>query len=344
MNSRVFRGSATTDAVPSLAVVPGLSYRIWGRRQPGRFGEINGCFKNAGGFTPGAGSAGGSHSDAGASGARPGAAARAPARLDDGIEAQRPASRQQEQEQGIGGSVAAPKIALPALGSDRLIVALDVETAVEARVLIAALGDAAGFYKVGLEMFASAGMDFVRELKAQGHRVFVDLKLYDIGETVKRAVAQVAKVGADFLTVHGSRAVMAAAVAGRGDSSLKLLAVTVLTSFDESDLRQMGYSCDLPTLVELRVRNAMDAGIDGVVCSPLEAARVRAIAGPRATLVTPGVRSAGASVGDQKRIATPAEAIANGADYLVIGRQVTRSSDPRGEFLKICDEIAAKAE
>jgi len=229
---------------------------------------------------------------------------------------------------------------LPAPGSDRLIVALDVETAVEARVLIASLGDAAGFYKVGLEMFTAAGMDFVRELKSQGHRVFVDLKLYDIGETVKRAVAQVAKVGADFLTVHGSRAVMAAAVAGRGDSSLKLLAVTVLTSFDESDLRQMGYACDLPTLVELRVRNAMDAGIDGVVCSALEAARVRAIAGPRAKLVTPGVRSAGASIGDQKRVATPAEAIANGADYLVIGRQVTRSSDPRGEYLKICEEIS----
>ncbi|HEV8415898.1 MAG TPA: orotidine-5'-phosphate decarboxylase [Bryobacteraceae bacterium] len=232
---------------------------------------------------------------------------------------------------------------MPASGSDRLadrlIVALDVETAVEARALVAALGDAAHFYKVGLEMFAASGMDFVRELKAEGHRVFVDLKLYDIGETVKRAVAQVAKVGADFLTVHGSRAVMAAAVAGRGDSSLKLLAVTVLTSFDETDLRQMGYSCDLATLVELRVRNAMDAGIDGVVCSPLEAGRVRSIAGPRAILVTPGVRSAGASLGDQKRVATPAEAIANGADYLVIGRQVTRAANPRAELLKIREEI-----
>jgi orotidine-5'-phosphate decarboxylase len=232
---------------------------------------------------------------------------------------------------------------LPASGSDRLadrlIVALDVETAVEAKALVAALGDAGRFYKVGLEMFAASGMDFVRELKADGHRVFVDLKLYDIGETVKRAVAQVAKVGADFLTVHGSRAVMAAAVAGRGDSSLKLLAVTVLTSFDETDLRQMGYSCDLATLVELRVRNAMDAGIDGVVCSPLEAAQVRSIAGPRAILVTPGVRSAGASLGDQKRVATPAEAIANGADYLVIGRQVTRAANPRAELLKIREEI-----
>ena len=223
--------------------------------------------------------------------------------------------------------------------SGRLIVALDLETAVEARVLVAALGGAASFYKVGLELYTAAGMDFVRELKAQGHRVFVDLKLYDIGETVKRAVAQVAKAGADFLTVHGSKAVMAAAVAGRGESPLQLLAVTVLTSYDDHDLRQMGYSCDVSSLVELRVCNAMDAGIDGVVCSPLEVARVREIAGPRATLVTPGVRSAGAAAGDQKRVATPADAIAHGADYLVIGRQVTRSSDPRAEFLKICGEI-----
>jgi orotidine-5'-phosphate decarboxylase len=117
--------------------------------------------------------------------------------------------------------------------------------------------------------------------------------------------------------------------------------VTVLTSFDETDLRQLGYPCDVSSLVELRVRNAMDAGIDGVVCSPLEVARVRGITGPGATLVTPGVRSAGASAGDQKRVSTPAEAIVNGADYLVIGRQVSRSKDPRAEFLKICDEIAA---
>jgi orotidine-5'-phosphate decarboxylase len=136
---------------------------------------------------------------------------------------------------------------------------------------------------------------------------------------------------------------MAAAVEGRGESSLKLLAVTVLTSFDESDLRQMGYPCDVTKLVELRVRNAVDAGVDGVVCSPLEVARVRELAGPGITLVTPGVRSAGASSGDQKRVATPVEAMAHGADYLVIGRQVTRASDPRAEFLKICREISAKA-
>ena len=220
-----------------------------------------------------------------------------------------------------------------------VIVALDVESAAEARSLVAALGDSASFYKVGLELYTSAGMDFVRELKAQRQRVFLDLKLYDIGETVKRAVAQVARAGADFLTVHGSRAVMEAAVAGNSGNSLQLLAVTVLTSFDESDLQQMGYPCSVSELVELRVRNAMEAGVQGIVCSPVEVARVRGITGPGAILVTPGVRSAGAAVGDQKRVATPAEAIANGADYLVIGRQVTRAADPRGEMLKILDEI-----
>jgi len=222
-----------------------------------------------------------------------------------------------------------------------VIVALDVESATEARTLIAALGDSASFYKVGLEVYTSAGMDFVRELKAQGHRVFLDLKLYDIGETVKRAVAQVARAGADFLTVHGSRAVMQAAVSGNAGGRLQLLAVTVLTSFDESDLRQMGYPCSVSELVELRVRNAMEAGVNGIVCSPVEVARVRGITGPDAILVTPGVRSAGAAVGDQKRVATPAEAMANGANYLVIGRQVTRAADPRGEMLKILDEIRA---
>jgi len=220
-----------------------------------------------------------------------------------------------------------------------VIVALDLESGAEARALTAALGDSASFYKVGLELYTSTGVDFVRELKAQGHRIFLDLKLYDIGETVKRAVAQVARLGVDFLTVHGSRAVMEAAVAGKGAAPLQLLAVTVLTSFDESDLRQMGYPCSVSDLVELRVRNAMEARVDGIVCSPVEVGRVRAVAGPAAILVTPGVRSMGAAVGDQKRVATPSQAIADGADYLVIGRQVTRAVDPRLEMLRILEEI-----
>ena len=185
-------------------------------------------------------------------------------------------------------------------------------------------------------------MDFVRELKAQGKRVFLDLKLYDIGEQVKRAVAAISNVGVDFLTIHAVKQVMRAAVEGRS-GSLKLLAVTVLTSFDENDIRDEGYALTLPEVVEKRVGHAIAAGVDGIVCSSLEVAKVRAMTGPKMTLVIPGVRSAGKSAGDQKRVATPAEAVANGADYLVVGRQVTRAEDPRAELLKILEEIAAHA-
>ena len=221
-----------------------------------------------------------------------------------------------------------------------IIIALDLETTEEARSVVRRLGSTACFYKVGLELYAAAGMDFVRELKQQGYRVFLDLKLYDIGETVRRSVAQIAKAGADFLTIHAMRPMMAAAVDGKGTSSLKLLGVTVLTSFDDHNLKDMGYALNLSELVDLRVRHAVETGMDGIVCSALEVARVRAIAGPDATLVTPGVRSPGADAGDQKRIATPAQAMTNGADYLVIGRQVTRARDPREEMLKILSEIA----
>jgi orotidine-5'-phosphate decarboxylase len=225
------------------------------------------------------------------------------------------------------------------MSGNPLIVALDFESAARARELVSRLGDSISFYKVGLELYAAAGMDFVRELIEGGKDVFLDLKLYDIGETVKRAVAQLASSGVRFTTVHGSGAVMRAAVEGRGDSSLRLLAVTVLTSFDQQDLADLGYPCPVTDLVALRVRKAMEAGIDGIVCSPLEAAAVRSIAGEKAVLVTPGVRSAGAGKGDQKRVATPAEALGNGANYLVIGRQVTRAADPRAAALQILDEI-----
>jgi orotidine-5'-phosphate decarboxylase len=224
-----------------------------------------------------------------------------------------------------------------------VIVALDVETVAEARRLVDTLGNAASFYKVGLELYTAAGVDFVHELKRKGHRVFLDLKLHDIGETVRRAVAQVARVGADFLTVHAMRQGMQAAVAERGGSDLKLLAVAVLTSVDDRDLLEDGYACSVAELVERRVRNAMDDGVDGIVCSALEVAKVRATAGPQAILVVPGVRSAGAATGDQKRVATPAEAVANGADFLVIGRQVTRASDPRAELLRVLEEISVSS-
>jgi len=222
-----------------------------------------------------------------------------------------------------------------------LIIALDFESAEKARELVDRLGDAVSFYKVGLELYAAAGMPFVRELVGQGKQVFLDLKLYDIPETVKRAVAQLAASGVAFTTVHGSRAVMRAAVEGRADSPLKLLAVTVLTSFDQDDLADLGYPCAVADLVALRVRKAMEAGLDGLVCSPLEAATVRALAGEEAILVTPGVRSTGAGKADQKRVATPAEALRAGANYLVIGRQVTRADDPRGEVERILEEIRA---
>lgn len=223
---------------------------------------------------------------------------------------------------------------------DPLIVALDFDSAEAARELVERVGDAVSFYKVGLELYAAAGMEFVRELVARGKDVFLDLKLYDIGETVKRATVQAARSGARFLTVHGSRAVMRAAVEGRGPAPLKLLAVTVLTSFDEEDLADLGYPCEVAELVRLRVKNALAAGVDGIVCSPLEVAAVRSLA-PAAILVTPGVRSAGAGKGDQKRVATPAEAIRAGADYLVVGRQITRAPDPRQEALRILAEIQA---
>jgi len=216
-----------------------------------------------------------------------------------------------------------------------------VESRAEALNLVEKIGPAADFYKVGMELYASAAMDFVSELSSLGKRVFLDLKLYDIGETVKRATRQICRTGAvTFLTVHGSRTVMQAAVEGRGDSPTNLLAVTVLTSFDQEDLADLGYPTPLSDLVELRVRKAVESGIDGIVCSPLEVAGVRTTGGPELKLVTPGVRSAGASVGDQKRVATPAEAIRDGADYLVIGRQVTRAADPRAACEEILSEIA----
>ncbi len=220
-----------------------------------------------------------------------------------------------------------------------LIIALDFDNADDALNLIDNVGPAADFYKIGMELYAVGGMALVENVSSLRKRVFLDLKLYDIGETVKRATRQICKSGlVHFLTVHGSRTVMKAAVEGRGETSTKLLAVTVLTSFDQDDLADLGYSVAISDLVELRVRKAVESGIDGVVCSAVEVARVRDMGGPDLKLVTPGVRSAGTERGDQKRVATPAEAIRNGADYLVIGRQITRAQDPR----RACEEILAE--
>jgi orotidine-5'-phosphate decarboxylase len=211
--------------------------------------------------------------------------------------------------------------------------------------LVETLGPAVDFYKIGMELYAGAGMDFVRRVAGLGKRIFLDLKLYDIGETVRRATQRICGTGAvTFLTVHGSRTIMEAAADGRGSAPTKLLAVTVLTSFDQDDLVDLGYPVPIADLVELRVKKAVASAMDGVVCSPLEVARVRQIAGANLRVVVPGVRSAGASTGDQKRVATPAEAIRDGADYLVIGRQVTRAADPALACQRILDEIAAESE
>jgi orotidine-5'-phosphate decarboxylase len=225
------------------------------------------------------------------------------------------------------------------MNANPLIIALDFESGADARALVEELGDAVNFYKVGMELYAAEGIPFAQDLMRAGKQVFLDLKLYDISETVKRAVARVADTGVRFLTVHGSSSIMKAAVAGRAGAPLQLLAVTVLTSFDQQDLADLGYPCPVGDLVDLRVRKAVAAGFDGVVCSPLDAARVRAIAGAEKVLVTPGVRSPSAAAGDQKRVATPAEAIRAGANYLVIGRQVTRAASPLEEVRRILAEI-----
>jgi orotidine-5'-phosphate decarboxylase len=223
-----------------------------------------------------------------------------------------------------------------------IIVALDLENAREALHLVDRIGNAVGFYKVGLELFTAEGPSVVSELAARGKQVFVDLKMYDIGATVERATARVAALGASFLTVHSSPQVIRAALRGRGESGLKILAVTVLTSFDDQDVADLGYTGrTAASLVEHFVHKGVATGVDGFISSPLEVARVRAIAGPDKILVTPGVRSAGASQGDQKRVATPAEAMAAGANYLVIGREITRAADPRLAAERILNSLSA---
>ena len=210
-----------------------------------------------------------------------------------------------------------------------LIVALDVPTGAEALALVDALGATIGFYKVGLELFTAEGPPNVTELVGRGKQVFVDLKMYDISETVKRAASRVAALGGSLLTVHASPQVIRAAKEGAAGSKLKIIAVTVLTSFDQADLEDVGVSGrSVAQQVEWLAQRAIDAGVDGLVSSPLEVARLRQIVGPDAILVTPGVRSAGADAGDQKRVATPAEAMGAGSTYLVVGREITRAADP----------------
>lgn len=224
---------------------------------------------------------------------------------------------------------------------ERLIVALDLPSVEAARALVERLDDSVSFYKVGMELiYGGGGLALARELIGSGRRVFVDLKLHDIPHTVERATAQIATLGATFLTVHAYPQTMRAAKAGAEGSGLKLLGVTVLTSADDSDLAEAGYAFGARELVSRRARQAEEIGLAGIVASPAEAAPLRA-EGRRLTLVCPGVRPAGGEAGDQKRVATPARAVADGADYLVVGRPITGAPDPRAAAEAIIQEIAA---
>jgi orotidine-5'-phosphate decarboxylase len=227
---------------------------------------------------------------------------------------------------------------------DRLIVALDVSSVAEAEAMVARIGPEVTFYKVGLQMIFAGGIDFARRLVGEGKQVFLDAKLLDIDNTVEGAVESIVPLGVTFLTIHAYPKAMRAAVAARGDAALRLLGVTVLTSMDAADLAAAGYAGAPDALVRARAADAKAAGMDGVVASPAEAAAVRAIIGPDMALVTPGVRPAGMASGDQKRVATPAAAIRDGADYLVVGRPVTTAADPRAAAASIVTEIETALE
>ncbi|MGH1419391.1 MAG: orotidine-5'-phosphate decarboxylase [Hyphomicrobiaceae bacterium] len=212
---------------------------------------------------------------------------------------------------------------------DSLIVALDFPTTDEAHSLVETLGEDVQFYKVGLELLFAGGLHYAQTLKQQGKNVFLDMKLLDIANTVEKAVANVAGFGFDMLTIHGTdRKTMDAAVKGRGNSNLKLLAVTVLTSLDDHDLKEQGSRMDPQELVLHRAQLARDAGMDGIVASGQEANAVRDIVGPDMLVVTPGIRLAGAASDDQARIITPERAISAGASHLVVGRPISRAEDP----------------
>ena len=213
---------------------------------------------------------------------------------------------------------------------DKLIVALDLPAYDEARALVDRLGDAVSFYKIGLELLLAGGLELARELKFDGKRVFLDLKFLDIGNTVERAVAAAAGLGVDFLTVHGlDTKTLNAAVHGRAASNLKLLAVTVLTNLEQTELDEQGISLTPEQLVLHRAKLANTAGFDGVIASGQEAGAVRAASGPQFLIVTPGIRLAGADSGDQIRVTTPEDALRAGADHLVVGRPINAAKDPR---------------
>lgn len=222
----------------------------------------------------------------------------------------------------------------------RLIVGLDVPTVTEAEKIVAALGDAVNFYKIGYQLVFAGGLELARDLAASGTNVFLDMKLLDIDNTVAKGVENIVKMGVSMLTLHAYPKAMRAAVEAARGSDLCLLAVTVLTSMDKGDLIEAGYECDPQSLVIKRAGQAREAGMGGIVCSAAEAKAVRAVAGPDMAVVTPGIRPAGADKGDQKRVMTPADAIRAGASHLVVARPVVKAADPRAAALAIAAEIA----
>ncbi|MEP3072773.1 orotidine-5'-phosphate decarboxylase [Maricaulis sp.] len=222
----------------------------------------------------------------------------------------------------------------------RLIVALDVPTTDQAWSIVEAVGDAVSFYKIGLQLLPVGGMDLCRRLKGAGKDVFLDFKLHDIPATVEKATRSITAGGADLLTVHAEPPVMRAAVAGREGSSLRILGVTVLTSYDDAMLAEMGYAYGARDLVLRRVEQALEAGVDGVVASAHEATEIRERFDDDFLIVTPGIRPAGADIGDQKRVATPASALAQGATHLVVGRPVNAAENPAAAARAIVEEMA----
>ena len=222
---------------------------------------------------------------------------------------------------------------------ERLIVALDLPTVRAAEDMVSRLGDSVYFYKIGYQLAFAGGLPFAAGLIAAGKQVFLDLKLHDIGNTVAKGVESVANIGATFLTVHAYPQTMKAAIEGKKGSKLRILAVTVLTSYDDSDLAAAGYDMSVGELAAARAGQARDTGVDGLVCSAEEAANLRGIVGPGMVLVTPGIRPAGSASGDQKRVMTPGRAIKAGADYLVVGRPVVEAHDPKAAAEAIVLEI-----
>jgi orotidine-5'-phosphate decarboxylase len=223
----------------------------------------------------------------------------------------------------------------------RLIVALDVASVAQAEAMVEELGDTVTFYKIGYQLAFAGGLPFAQALVRAGKQVFLDFKLHDIAHTVARGVERVAGMGATFLTVHGYPQTMQAAAAARAGSRLRLLAVTVLTSYDDADLAAAGYAMGVAPLARLRAEQACRLGIDGLICAAEEAGALRAAIGPQMLLVTPGIRPSGTAAGDQKRVMTPARAIAAGADYLVVGRPILQADDRGAAARAIVAELEA---